>query len=395
MITSVRFHSGRGFHRPLQLLAAAAALALGACSREPAASAAAAAPAALPVHVLVVKTQPAILTRELPGRTSASRVAEVRARISGIVLKRNFTEGTDVQAGDILFEIDPAPYQAAFDSARANLARAEAGLSSARMQAERVKGLVATHAVSQQTNDDAVALHLSRQAEVAAAEAAVRTAEINLGYTQVTAPISGRIGRAEVTEGAYVQQATATLLAVVQQLDPLYVDLTQSADEVLRLKAALASGQLRRAGDGAIEFTVLVDNSLEHGSPGSLQFSDVTVDRSTGMIGLRGTVPNPQTALLPGMFVRARLEDGVMPDAILIPQSAVTRNGQGQPTVFVVSDENSAALRVLTTSRTIGNQWLVTAGLQPGDRVITDQLQKLRPGAPVTVLPPASDSASG
>lgn len=358
----------------------------GACSRQ-AAPPAGAKPPPTPVGVLVVTPKPVALTRELPGRTSASRVAEVRARISGIVQKRLFTEGSDVSEGDVLFEIDPAPYQAALDSAKANLARAQAGLTSAKVQAARYMDLVATHAVSQQAYDDAVARHLSAAADVAAGEAAVRAAEINLGYTRVTSPISGRIGRAEVTEGAYVQQATATLLAVVQQLDPLYLDLTQSADQVLELREALASGRLHPTASGDAQFTVLLDDGRKHPQPGALQFSDVTVNPTTGTVVLRGLVPNAGASLLPGMFVRAVLEEATDPEAILVPQSAVNRNARGDATVFVVGNGNTVEQRTLRTGRTVGDQWLVVDGLKPGDQVILDHLQKIRPGSPVQPTP--------
>ncbi len=341
------------------------------------------APAALEAHVLVIQPTSAALSRELPGRTSAYRIAEVRARISGIVQKRLFTEGADVKAGDTLFEIDPAPYQAALDSARATLAKAQAGLASAGAQAERYKDLVASDAVSKQSYDDAIANQLSATADVAAAAAAVQTAEINLGYTRVTSPLSGRIGRAEVTEGAYVQQSSATLLATVQQLDPLYVDLNQSAAEVLQLKEAHAAGRLQRSGEGGAKFTLTLDGGQAYAQPGALEFSDVSVNSTTGTVLLRGTVPNPRLDLLPGMFVRARLEEGVATDAILVPQAVVSRNAAGQATVLVVGAEQKVESRVLTVSRTVGDQWLVTAGLKPGDQVILDNRQKLRPGSPV------------
>ncbi len=363
------------------------------CGKKAAAPAAAAgARPATPVAVLSIAPQPVTLTRELPGRTSASRVAEVRARISGIVLKRHFTEGADVAAGQLLFEIDPAPYQAALDSARAALARAQANLESSRLTAERYEGLVATHAVSQQNYDDANAYYLAAKAEVAAAEAAVRSADINLGYTRVTSPIAGRIGRAEVTEGAYVQQATATLLATVQQLDPLYVDLSQSADEVLRLRAALESGAIKRTADGAASIRLRSSFGATHAAAGSLQFSDVTVNPGTGTVTLRGLVPNPDTTLLPGMFVLATLEEGTNPDAILVPMAAVSRNARGAATVYVVSPENIVELRIIETRQTVGDQWLVTSGLQTGDQVILNNLQKIRPGAPVSVVPAAPQS---
>ncbi|MBP9913237.1 MAG: efflux RND transporter periplasmic adaptor subunit [Opitutaceae bacterium] len=346
-------------------------------------AAAPAAPAPMEVGVLTIQPEALTLSQELPGRLSAQRVAEVRARINGIVQHRLFTEGSDVQEGQVLFEIDPAPYQAALDSARANLARAEAGAASAQAQAERFKGLVATNAIAKQTYDNAVASQLSAQADIAAAKAAVQAAEINLGYTRVASPINGRIGRAEVTEGAYVQQATATLLATVQQLDSLYVDLSQPAEEVLRLKQALASGRLQRTGEGGVPFTLTLDDGKSYATAGSLQFSDVTVNRSTGSVMLRGTVPNPNLDLLPGMFVRAQLQEGTNPAAILVPQSVLTRNGKGEALVMLVGADGKVEQRVVQTARAVGNRWLIIAGLQPGDQVIVDHLQKIRPGSPV------------
>ncbi len=365
------------------------ALAVTACQREASApGATTAARPATPVSVLVVQPQSVALQRELPGRTSASRVAEVRARINGIVLKRHFTEGANVTAGQVLFEIDPAPYQATLDSARATLARAEANLEFARIQADRYRDLINTRAVARQEFDNANATFLAAQAEVAAARAAVQSAEINLGYTSVTSPIDGRIGRAEVTEGAYVQQGTATLLAVVQQLDPLYVDLNESADNVLRLQAALASGALERNDEGEAQFRV---PSPVGGEPlvGTLQFSDVTVNPGTGTVTLRGLLPNPGAALLPGMFVRAHIDEGVRPGTLLVPQAVISRNTRGDATVYVVSPENTVELRALQTERTHGDHWIVSEGLKPGDRIITDHLQKIRPGAPVQIANPA------
>ncbi len=353
-----------------------------------------AAPVALEASVLIIQPAAVTLSQELPGRTSAFRVAEVRARINGIVQKRLFTEGADVNAGDVLFEIDPAPYQAALDSARASLAKAEAGLASTQAQAERFKDLVANDAIAKQTYDNAVASQLSSVADVAAARAAVQTAEINLGYTRVVSPINGRIGRAEVTEGAYVQQGTATLLATVQQLDPLYVDLTQSADDVLRLKEALASGRLQRTGDAAVKLSVILGNGRVYPQAGSLEFSDVSVNPTTGTVTLRGIVPNPSLDLFPGMFVRARIEEGTQPDALLVPQAVVSRNAQGQATVLVVGADQKVEVRVLQASRTVGDKWLVTDGLKPGDQVILDNRQKLRPGAPVKPIATAPAKSS-
>lgn len=369
------------------LLAALGALALllAGCGKSGSAGAPSA-PPALEAHVLTIQPHAVQLTQELPGRTSAFRVAEVRARINGIVLKRLFQEGSDVKAGDVLFQIDPAPYQAALDSAKATLAKAKAALASAQAEADRFKGLVDTEAVSKQAYDNAVAAQLSAAAEVAAAQAAVQTADINLGYTRVTAPISGRIGRAAVTEGAYVQQGTATLLATIQQLDPLYIDLSQSADEVLKLKDALASGRLQRAGDGPAKLTIVLGSGQTYGESGTLEFSDVSVDPTTGTVTLRGTVPNPHLDLLPGMFVRARIEEGTDPSAITVPQAVVSRNAQGDPTVLVVGEGDKVELRTLVAPRAVGADWLVTSGLKPGDRVIVDNRQKLRPGAPVKPL---------
>lgn len=370
------------------VLALSGALLLAGCAND---SADAPAAGPMPVEVLTVRPEAVTLSEELPGRISAHRVAEVRARISGIVLKRLFTEGADVREGEVLFQIDPAPYEAALDSAKATLARAEAGLVSAQAQAERFKGLVESNAVSRQNYDDAESARLGYVADVAAAKAAVRTAEINLGYTNVTSPISGRIGRAEVTEGAYVQQGTATLLATVQQLDPLYVDLSRPAEEVIRLKQALASGRLVRAGENDARFTLVLADGTEYGHGGSLQFSDVSVNTSTGTVMLRGLIPNPEQDLLPGMFVRARLVEGTSRDAILIPQSLVSRNTKGEPTAMVVGADDKAEVRPLQVSRTVGNRWLVIGGLSEGDRVITDNLQKLRPGVPVQpVVPPVA-----
>ncbi|MDF3056564.1 MAG: efflux transporter periplasmic adaptor subunit [Rariglobus sp.] len=361
-----------------------AALALAGCAKK---STAASAPAPVEVGVITVAATPLTLTQELPGRTSAFRIAEVRARVSGIVLKRHFTEGGDVKEGQLLYTIDPAPYQAALDSAKANLARAEANAAVTQLQANRSKKLIEAQAISQQEYDDVAAADLAAQADVAAARAAVQTAGINIGYTQVTAPVSGRIGLSQVTEGAYVQQGTATLLATVQQLDPLYVDLTQSSTELLRLRRAFAEGKLQRSHDGGARAKLLLDDGRIYAEDGTLQFSDVTVDPSTSSITLRALFPNPKNDLLPGMFVRARLEEGSTPDAILVPQLGVTRNTRGEATALVVGADNKVELRVLKTDRTVGNQWLVSDGLKPGDQLIVQNLQRIRPGAAVKPIP--------
>lgn len=347
-----------------------------------------AAPKAGPVEVGVVTLAPTAvtLTTELPGRTSAFRMAEVRARVNGIVVKRLFTEGSDVREGQPLFRIDAAPYQAALDSAKAQLARAQARLSSAKLLADRYTELVAANAVSKQEHDDAIAGLRTAEADVAAGKAAVDAARINVGYTTVTSPVKGRIGRSEVTEGAYVQAAQATLLATVQQLDPVYVDVTQSSAEVLRLRRDLESGKLQSAGKGQAKVVLVTEDGREYGTPGALQFADVTVDPGTGSIALRAIFPNPARELLPGMYVRARLPQGVNPQALLVPQRAVTRNNKGEPTALVVKD-GKVELRLLATDRAVGDQWIVTSGLAAGDQVIVDGLQKVRPGAAVSAVP--------
>jgi membrane fusion protein, multidrug efflux system len=342
-----------------------------------------------PVEVGVVTLAPTAvtLTKELPGRTSAFRVAEVRARVNGIVQRRLFTEGSDVKEGQPLFAIDPAPYQAALEGARAQLARAEATAASARLQAQRLTELVAENAVSKQEYDDAMAALKAKEADVAGGRAALQAAQINLGYTRVTSPVSGRIGRSAVTEGAYVQQSQATLLATVQQLDPVYVDLTQSSADALKLRRDLAEGKLQSAGRGQAKVRLVLEDGREYGIAGSLQFTDVTVDPSTGSIALRALFPNPRGELLPGMFVRARLDEGVSPEALLVPQQGVTRDQKGLPTALVVTAEQKVERRQLVTERAVGDAWLVTAGLRAGDRVIVEGLQKVQPGAAVTAVP--------
>ncbi len=303
--------------------------------------------------------------------------------MNGIVLKRLFTEGADVKEGQPLFAIDPAPYRAALEGARAQLARAEATLASNRMQAQRYTELVADNAVSKQEHENAMAALKASEADVAAGRAAVETAQINLGYTTVTSPVSGRIGRSAVTEGAFVQQSQATLLATVQQLDPVYVDVTQSSVEALRLRRDLADGKLQSAGRGQAKVKLVLEDGREYGVPGALQFTDVTVDAGTGSIALRALFPNPRGELLPGMFVRARLEEGVNPEALLVPQQAVARDQKGLPFALVVTPDRKVERRQLVTERAIGDTWLVTAGVKPGDQVIVEGLQKVRPGAEV------------
>ena len=347
-----------------------------------------------PTEVGVVTLTPTAvtLTRELPGRVSAVRVAEVRARVSGIVEKRLFSEGSDVKAGELLYRIESAPFEASLASARASLARAEATLARARSSAARDAALLAENTVSREAVETSATAQQAAQADLAAAKAAVQTAKINLDYTRVTAPVAGRIGRSVVTEGAYVQGSAATLMATIQQLDSVYVDVTQSATELLRLRRELATDQLQTAGDSARATLILPDGRI-YPEPGVLQFTDVSVDPTTGSIALRALFPNPRGDLLAGMFVRARLEQGEDPRALLVPQRGVTRDPKGQATALVVGPGNKVERRQLVADRAIGNAWLVTSGLAAGDQVIVDGLQKIRPGAEVIAVP-APDAAA-
>lgn len=370
----------------------AIAAALGACGKDKEADKPAAPPpgagAPVQVGVVTVAAQPVTLTKELPGRTSALRVAEVRARVNGIVLSRLFEEGSDVKAGQALFVIDPAPYQAALDSAQAQLARAEAAVGSAQSLSDRYATLIQSNAISRQEYEDASSRLKIAQADVAAARAAVKTARINLEYTSVAAPIAGRIGRAEVTEGAYVQQAAATLMAKVQQLDRVYVDLTVSSAEHARMKRAVEAGELETTA-GQAKVALVLEDGRAYPEPGTLQFADVSVDPTTGSIALRAIFPNPRRELLPGMFVRAKIEEGSNPKAILLAQKAVSRDQAGRPTALVVGKDKKVELRVLATDRAVGDAWLVTSGLAAGDQVIVDGLQRVRPGALVNPVPAA------
>jgi membrane fusion protein (multidrug efflux system) len=335
------------------------------------------------------------LTPELPGRLEASRVAEVRARDAGILLKRLFREGSDVKAGQALFQIDPAPYRATYQSAQASLARAQANLTQATALARSYKPLLDAHAISKQEYVNAVAAQKQAQADVAVGKAAVETAQINLGYASVTAPISGRIGRALVTEGALVGQGEATPLAVIQQIKPLYVNFTQPAIQVLEMRRALESGQLTRAGDGAsTSVDVILEDGTKYEHSGKLLFSDLSVDPASGQVMLRAELPNPDGLLLPGMYVRVRLSQGEVPDAVLLPQQAVTRTDHGD-TILVVGPDNKPVQRSVKIGTAQGNRWVVLEGLKAGEQVIVDGFQKMMvPGAPVKPVPWKGDAAS-
>jgi len=361
------------------------ALLLAACGKkdDAAAGAAGAMGAPPPPEVAVIAVQPGTvkLSTELPGRLEASRVAQVRARAAGILQKRLFREGSDVKAGQALFAIDSAPYQATLQSAQATLAQAQANLSQASALAARYKPLVEANAVSKQDYANAVAAQKAAEAQVQAGRAAVQTARINLGYATVTAPIAGRIGRALVTEGALVGQGEATQLATIQQINPLYVNLSQSANDVLQMREALRKGQLTRApGAEAARVDVLLENGQAYPEPGRLLFSDLSVDPATGQVSVRAELPNPQGLLLPGMYVRVRLEQAEVPNAMLIPQQAVTRGSRGD-SVTVVADDGSVAPRQVKIEGAQGNSWIVTDGLKPGEKVMVEGAMKLALGA--------------
>ncbi|MGR2793312.1 efflux RND transporter periplasmic adaptor subunit [Enterobacter hormaechei] len=334
------------------------------------------------VSVHIVKSAPLAVTTELPGRTDAYRVAEVRPQVSGIILHRNFTEGSDVKAGESLYQIDPATYQAAYDNAKGELVKAQAAANIAHLTVKRYVPLVGTQYVSKQEYDQAVATAQQADASVVAAKAGVESARINLAYTKVTSPINGRIGKSSVTEGALVTNGQATALATVQQLDPIYVDVTQSSSDFMRLKQQMS---LQKGDTSSVE--LLMENGQPYPLKGTLQFSDVTVDESTGSITLRALFPNPQHMLLPGMFVRARIDEGTQPDAILVPQQGVTRTPRGDATVLVVNEKNQVESRTVVAPQAIGDRWLITEGLKNGDRVIISGLQKVRPGVTVVAIP--------
>ncbi len=370
----------------VEILGVALALPLAACGPKPAATGPAAPP---PAEVGVVQAEPGSvgLVTELPGRTEASRIAQVRARVAGIVQRQLFREGSDVKAGQPLFRLDDAPYRATLASAQAALARAEANVMQTRAQAERYKPLAEANAISQQEYIAAQAAFKQAEADVASAKAAMQTAQINVGYAAVASPISGRIGRALVTEGALVGQGEATQLAVVQQIDPLYVNFTQPAGEVMRLRAAIASGAYKSAGSaGSVAVTVLLEDGSVYPQRGRLLFSDLSVDPSSNQITLRAEVPNPKGALLPGLYVRVRLEQAQVPSGILLPQQAVQRGSAGD-TVMVVGADGKVAARPVKVSLGQGRQWLVLDGLAAGEQVVVEGFQKIRPNAVVKPVP--------
>ncbi|MBG8559269.1 efflux RND transporter periplasmic adaptor subunit [Pseudomonas qingdaonensis] len=371
---------------PLLLLS----LALAGCDSKPPAEEQAPKPA---VSVETVREQPLAISTELSGRILAPRIAEVRARVAGVVLKRVYREGSDVKQGEVLFRIDPAPFKADYDSARANLAKAEATRFQARLQDQRYAELISIDAISRQEHDNARAAAMQADAEVAAAKAALERARLNLGYATVTAPISGRVGRALVTEGALVGQNESTPLAIIQQLDPIHADLTQSTREINALRRALRAGELKQVGQDQARATLIQDDGTPYPLAGKLLFSDISVDPSTGQITLRSEFPNPDLDLLPGSFIRVRLEQAVQPKGISVPQQAILRDSAGLPRVLLVDAEQRVSERAVVLGSVQQDRWIVTEGLAPGDRIVTEGLQHVKVGDQVSVTP-ATDTAA-
>ncbi|HEX6398233.1 MAG TPA: efflux RND transporter periplasmic adaptor subunit [Steroidobacteraceae bacterium] len=369
--------------------ATATALLLAACGKDQSRP-----PPPAEVSIVTLKPRSVAITDQLPGRTTAFRVAEVRPQVTGIVQKRLFAEGTEVKAGSQLFQIDAGSYRAALSSAEAALKRAEAQAVTAKLLAERYEPLIAANAVSKQENDEAIAARARADADVASARAALDAARINLVYTQVLSPITGQIGRTLVTEGALVTSGQQAPLATVQQLDPIYVDITQSSTEMLRLQRQLANGELVKDDKNQAEVTLTLEDGSVYRERGRLKVSEASVDPSTGSVVLRAVFPNPRRELLPGMFVRAQLAQGTRAAALLVPQRGVSHNPKGEATVLIVDKDDKVAERVVTADRSINGEWLITAGLNAGDRVIVDGLQKAKPGSPVKAVPSAEELAA-
>jgi len=341
---------------------------------------------------ITIKSHPVLRTTELAARVNPIMSSDVRPQVSGVIQKRLFTEGSEVKEGDQLYQIDPAPYEASYDSAVATLARNEAALATANAKAERYKPLSQAKAVSTQDYDDAVAAAKEAEADIASAKAAIETARINLNYTKVLAPISGHIGRSTVTPGALVTANQTTVLATVTALDPIYVDMNQAVSVLLRLRRELAAGEIESADHGAAKVTLKLEDGTDYEQAGELQFAEVTVDEGTGTVLLRAIFPNPKHVLLPGMFVHAQIQEGINKNGILVPQAAVSRNTHGDATVYILGEDNKAALKIIKTDQAMGDQWIVTDGLKAGERVIVDGLQSIHPGT--LVNPVAADTAA-
>ena len=370
-------------------LTAAATLLLAACGKDDKGP-----PPPPEVSIVTLKPRSVAITDQLPGRTTAFKVAEVRPQVTGIVQKRLFGEGSEVKAGEQLFQIDAGSYRAALSSAEAALKRAEAQAITSKLLAERYEPLIAANAVSKQENDEAIAARARAEADVASAKAAVDAARINVVYTQVLSPITGRIGRTLVTEGALVTSGQQGPLATIQQLDPIYVDIAQSSTEILRLRRQMVSGELVKDANNQAEVTLTLEDGTVYPEHGRLKVSEASVDPSTGSVLLRAVFPNPRRELLPGMFVRAQLAQGTRSAALLVPQRGVSHNPKGEASVLLVDKEDKVVERIVTADRAIEGEWLITAGLSPGDRVIVDGLQKAKPGSPVKVVPAAEELAA-
>ncbi|MCW1916865.1 efflux RND transporter periplasmic adaptor subunit [Luteolibacter sp. GHJ8] len=371
--------------RPLYFLPLTSLLLLPACQKKQAAGGPPQMPPAA-VTFVSAATETVSITRQLPGRIDPVRLAEVRARVGGILLEKTFQEGADVKAGDVLFKIDPAPLEAVKENAAAALARAEATLHQNQTQLDRYKELVTSNAVSKQAYDNAESAVKVAEAELKAAAAALKTAELNLGYATVTAPISGRVGRAQVTEGALVGEGETTLMAVIQQLDPIYFDFTQSSADLLALQRAMKSGEIQ-AEQGKTAAKLLLEDGTEYSQSGKILFSEAVVDPTTGMVTLRAEFPNPEKILLPGMFARVRVVQAVKENVVTVPQRTVTRTQGGGGSVMVIDESNHAQIRMIQTDNAVGDKWVVTSGLKAGEKVIVEGLLKARPGAPVVPEP--------
>ena len=373
--------------------ALASAVALSGCDQTQQANAPAAQPA--PVGVITLKSQPLTLTKELPGRVTASQVAQIRPQVSGIIQSRLFTQGAEVKKGQALYQIDPATFDAQVASSKAAISKAQASIANAKAKSDRYAELLAIKAVSQQDFDEADASYKGAQADLLTAQAQLKTAQINLNYSKVSSPISGQIGKSNVTVGALVSANQATVLATVTQLDPIYIDLTQSSSELTRLKKAIANGELDKDLTAQSKVELTMEDGSVYPHTGTLQFSEVTVDPGTGSVTLRAKFPNPEKLLLPGMYVRAVVVEGVKSNAILVPQRGVSRNSKGEPTAMVVSKDNTVEARVLKTDRTVGANWLVTSGLNDGDQLIVEGLQKVRQGVEVKPVEKKVDHTTG
>ena len=378
----------------LTLTAVAVVLALAACGKAQGPGGMPGAGGPTEVGIVVLQPETMTVTAELSGRTVANVIAEIRPQVGGVIQQRLFREGGEVKAGELLYQIDPAMYQASFDSASASLAKAEANLTTVRLKADRYQELLAAKAVSQQSFDDANAALKTAEADVAANKAAVSAARINLNYTRVASPISGRIGKSSVTQGALVTANQATALATVQQLDPINIDVTQSTRDMMQLKRAFEAGQIKSAGEGQAKVKLLLEDGSAYPLEGKLAFAEATVDTGTSTVTLRAVFPNPKRELLPGMYVRAVIEQGIREQSLLVPQQGVSHDPLGNATAMVVNAENKVEPRQLKAERAIGDKWLVTEGLKAGDKLIVEGLQKIRPGAPVMPVPAGSPNAA-